>query len=382
MDKPIRVLEVFHSVDCGGAESMIMNLYRKIDRDKVQFDFLIHTTEKCFFEEEIKSLGGNIYRVPYYNVVNQHDYVRALRNFFENHPEISVVHGHVGSCAHLYLKVAKEYGCFTIAHSHSTAPSKVTLRNIAYRVFTFKTRRIADYFIGCGEAAGEYRFGSRIVHDKNRYSVLKNAIDVRRYTFDAKNREAVREEFRIGDKLLFGHVARFYYEKNHSFLIDIFNEINQINPETKLLLIGDGELRSEIEKKVRILHLEDAVIFAGIRNDVARLLQGMDGFIFPSYYEGLPVTLIEAQAADLPCFISSTITDEVKVTEDLVHSLDLKLQPRKWAEYILSTCSHRARQDRSVDIGNAGYNIENTSQWLQQFYLDKSTVYKRHQPQK
>ena len=153
----IRVLQVFHGMDCGGAENMVMNLYRRIDRDSIQFDFLVHTDKKCFFDDEIKKLGGRIFRVPYFNGLNLKEYRNALNALFSSHEEIFIVHGHLGSCACIYLNVAKEHGCYTIAHSHSTKPTNISIKNIVYRLLTYRTRSVADYFIGCSQKAGEYR---------------------------------------------------------------------------------------------------------------------------------------------------------------------------------------------------------------------------------
>lgn len=367
MEEPIRVLEVFHGMDCGGAENMIMNIYREIDHSKVQMDFLVHTDKSCFFDEEIKQLGGRIYSVPYYNIKNQAYYKKTLNKFFKEHPEIKVVHGHLGSCAHIYLKVAKKYGCFTIAHSHNTKP-EVSLKSILYRIFTYQTRKVADYFIGCGKEAGEYRFGKKITSNPNRYHTLNNAIDTNKFLYDTDRRKSVRQEFGIGDdELLLGHVGRFNYQKNHEYLIDIFEAVITKNSNVKLLLVGDGDLRKQIEKKVNTKGLSKKVIFAGLRNDVPRLLQGMDCFVFPSHYEGVPVTIVEAQAAGLPCVISDSITKEVCVSE-LVKYVSLNAGVEEWEKMIALSCN-KTRINRKEDIVCAGYDIEKTVGWITDLYL-------------
>ena len=197
----IRILQVFHGMDCGGAETMIMNLYRHIDRTKVQFDFLVHTTKKCFFDDEIRKLGGNIYSVPYYKITNGRRYKAALNQFFASHTEIKIVHGHLGSCAHIYLQIAKQHGCYAIAHSHNTKPKGFSLKNLLYRIFTYKTRKIADYFFGCSAAAAEYRFGYKIAHS-NKCDVLKNAIDVRKFAYSEDYRKEIRDEFNLENKFV------------------------------------------------------------------------------------------------------------------------------------------------------------------------------------
>ncbi len=229
MAEPIRVLQVLHGMDCGGAENMIMNLYRNIDRSKVQFDFLVHTRKKCFFDDEIKSLGGRIFHVPYYNVINHFTYKKLLEIFFKKHPEIRIVHGHLGSCAHIYLSVAKKYGCFAIAHSHATQATDISIKKYLYRIFNMYTRRIADYYFACSKSAGVDRFGERVV-SSNRFSVLNNSIDTQKYIFSIKKRGTIRKLLGISDDcFVVGHIGRFNYPKNHSFLIDIFNVVLKKN---------------------------------------------------------------------------------------------------------------------------------------------------------
>ena len=370
MKKAIRVLHVLHGMDCGGAENMIMNLYRNIDREKVQFDFLVHTNKKCFFDDEIKSLGGNIYVVPYFNGINVIKYKKSIYNFFSQHRgEFVAVHGHVGSCAHIYLKLAKDAGIYTIAHSHSTKPTAITLKNILYRWFTFKVRRIADYFFGCSRASGCYRFGEKIVSGSN-FSVLNNAIEVDKYTFDTTIRENVRKEYQLNDRLVIGNVGRFCIAKNHQYLLDIFNLIAQKLPDARLLLVGDGALRKEIENKADALGIRDKIIMTGVCSNVNELLQAMDCFVFPSLYEGLPVTVIEAQAAGLQCFISENITNEVCISGN-VEQIPINVSPQVWADTVIGYFdSKMSRNDVSSEIANAGYDIKTTAAWLTKFYMN------------
>ena len=276
----IRVLQVFHGMDCGGAETMIMNLYRHIDRTIVQFDFLVHTSKKCFFDDEIKQLGGNIYYVPYYKVTNGRQYKTALNQFFESHPEIKIVHGHLGSCAHIYLQIAKQHGCYAIAHSHNTKPKGFSLKNLLYRIFTYKTRKVADYFFGCSIAAAEYRFGYRIAHS-NKCDILKNAIDVGMFAYSEDYRKEIRDEFNLGNKFVIGHVGRFNTQKNHTFLIDIFKVVHDKMPDSVLILVGIGNLMPVIKQKVESLGLKESVIFAGLRSDVHKMMSAFDVFLFP-----------------------------------------------------------------------------------------------------
>lgn len=353
----IRVLQVFHGMDCGGAETMIMNLYRHVDRSKVQFDFLVHTTKKCFFDDEIRQLGGNIYSVPYYKITNGKQYKEALEGFFNAHPEIKIVHGHLGSCAHIYLQKAKQHGCYAIAHSHNTKPKGFSLKNCLYRLFTYKTRKTADYFFGCSIAAAEYRFGKKIAHS-DRCGVLKNAIDVNKFAYSESYRNEIREEFNLGKKFVVGHVGRFNTQKNHAFLIDVFKAVYDQRPDSVLMLVGVGDLMPKIKQKVDALGLNDAVVFAGLRSDVYKMMSAFDVFLFPSLYEGLPVTLVEAQAAGLKCVVSDEITKEVDIS-NLVHYLPLKYDALSWANVVTETCLER--KGVLSEIKKAGYDITSTA---------------------
>lgn len=370
MSNPIRVLEVFHGMDCGGAENMIMNLYRNMDHSIVQLDFLVHTDKKCFFDDEIAELGGRIYRMPYYNVKNYRTYKQKLDSFFSEHPEITVVHGHLGSCANIYLDIAKKHGCFTIAHSHNTKP-EFSFKNIIYRLNTFQVRRIADYFVGCSDAAGRYRFGNKIVEQGGRYSNLNNAIHTNDFIFNPQIRERIREQYGVKEELVLGHVGRFNYQKNHEYLIDIFNEFIKKHSTAKLFLIGDGELRERIQEKVNSLGLSENVIFTGLQRNVNELLQGIDCFVFPSYYEGLPVTVIEAQAAGLPCAISDRITKEVSVTNS-VEYVSIDGAAKKWVDVIEKLINNNQRGNRMADIVKAGYDIDATTEWITKLYLSRT----------
>ena len=351
----IRVLEVFHGMDCGGAENMIMNLYREMNRDVVQLDFLVHTDNKCFFDDEIISLGGNIYRVPYYNGVNYFVYKNALNKFFSSHPEIKIVHGHLGSCSNIYLHIAKKYGCYAIAHSHNTKP-ELSIKSLIYRLNTYQTRRIADCFFGCSEAAGRYRFGNRIVDKSGHYYNLNNAICVDDFVYNEVVRHTIREEYHLNGSIVLGHVGRFNYQKNHSFLIDVFDTF-----------VGDGELRETIQNKVESLGLTESVIFAGLKDNVNELLQGMDCFVFPSHYEGLPVTLIEAQASGLPCVVSDSISRESSIT-NLVRFAPLEQSVDYWTQNIIDSINSTVRTNTRSAIIDSGYDIHSTAKWLEEFY--------------
>lgn len=368
-NRPVRVLHVIHSLGCGGAEMMIMNLYRNIDRSLVQFDFLVHSNEKGLYEEEVLSFGGRIFRTSYFNGLNSIKYKKEVYDLLQKHPEIMIVHGHLGSCAHLYLSVAKKLGRYTIAHSHNTNPHNISLKNLAYRLFTLKTRKVADYFFACSQKAGLDRFGEKIARDNSKYAVFYNAIDFNKFCFSEDVRQNKRSELGLNNYFVIGHVGRFNEQKNHEYLIDLFSEYHKKDPNSVLVLVGDGELKTTIKRKTEDLQVSEAVYFLGVREDVSELLQAFDCMVFPSKYEGLPVTLIEAQATGLPCIISNTITDEVQLT-DLVSKVSLSDEFSIWINKIIESKNH-IRSNRKQELSKAGYDISVTSKKIVDFYLSR-----------
>lgn len=366
MDQQIRILHVIGQMNRGGAESMIMNIYRKIDREKIQFDFVVHTNSICDFDEEIKSLGGNIYSCPRFKGSNIISYIKFWKDFFEQHKEYKIIHGHIGSSAAIYLKIAKKYGLFTIAHSHSAGFGE-GVKGTMYKIFSYPTRFIADYFFACSENAGITRYGENVVNNKSKFSVLNNAIDIDEYVFSEAVREKKAKELNLENKFVIGHVGRFDKAKNQEYLVEVFKIIAKKDKNAILLLVGDGVLKSYIAEKVKSYNLQDRVIFTGVRSDVNELMQIMDVFAFPSIYEGLPVTLIEAQAAGLPCIISDSITDEVCIT-NFVQKLPISESDIDiWSDEILKKQYFLRKNTDSVQKSN--YNINLIIEKLEKFYL-------------
>ena len=369
MSEPIRVLHVIGIMNRGGAETMIMNLYRHIDRSKVQFDFVENSSEPAVFDKEILSLGGRIYRCPHYNGKNHFAYVKWWNDFFKAHPkEYSIVHGHLGSTAAIYLSITKKYGAYAIAHSHSSGTDH-SLHSYLYRMISYNTRNVADYFFACSEAAGKDRFGRKVVFGDH-YAVLNNAIDVNCFSYDPSIREAVRDELNIvQNAFVVGHIGRYTKEKNHEFILKIFSELKKMDSSVRLLMIGDGPLHTQIMQTAEQLGLSSDVIFTGVRSDVERLVQAMDVFVLPSLYEGLPVTMVEAQAAGLPCLISDKVPSECILTNDLVDILPLSADPETWAEKILEK-RNLPRTDRRSEIAAHGFDITTEAVKLQEFYIN------------
>ena len=365
----IRVLQVFNSMNCGGAENMIMNLYRKIDRTKVQFDFLVHTEKKCFFDDEILSLGGKIYHAPRYNVANHFSYKKWWNKFLIEHQEFKIVHGHMYSIAPIYLHIAKKHGATTIVHSHSTS-EPAGIKELIKSQLRKRAKNSADYLFSCSAAAGIWLYGKEAVEKENHY-ILKNAVDTDRFLFNENVRNEVRKELGIEGNLVIGHVGRFMEAKNHKFLLEIFADVLKNDENAVLLLVGEGALKNEIKVKAESLGVSDKVIFAGVRNDTHRLLQAMDCFVFPSIYEGLPVAVIEAQAVGVPSLISDTVTDEVCLT-DLATRLSLQKSSEIWAKEILNKTDNFKRTEPKQQIIDSGYDISATAHWLQNFYKEKA----------
>lgn len=367
---PIRVLHVFASLDRGGAETMIMNIYRKIDRSKIQFDFVVNERAQTYqYESEIKSLGGRIYKIPSYNILQHVSYKNVWFNLLSHHPEWKIIHAHHTSTAFIYLSIANALQRITIAHSHISGGEKTIKSFIKYGV-RYPLRYIAQYQFACSKVAGNWMFGKKFHH----VSILKNAIDVDRFLFHETTRKQKREQLNVADKFVIGHIGRFEKQKNHSFLIDIFKTVCARNPNTVLLLVGDGHLRPIIEDKVKASGLSDHVIFTGVRSDVPALLQAMDVFVFPSLYEGLGIVTIEAQAAGLPCIVSEVIPEEAHITP-FIQAIPLKCSPQYWAERIVPYMTGYSRKNTYEAIRAGGYDINDTALWLEKFYWSKVETY-------
>lgn len=365
MPEPIRVLQVFALMNRGGAETMIMNLYRSIDRSMVQFDFIVHIDEKCAYDDEIAALGGTIYRMPRYTGANHLHYKKVWHEFFQDHREYHIIHGHVRSTAAIYLKIAKRYGLTTIAHSHNTASGKgaaAMVKNIMQRPI----RHIADHFFACSEEAGQWLYGKK--YSKTGLHVLKNAIVATDFTYDKDIRTKTRKELSLDNKFVLGHIGRFETQKNHLFLLDIFKAVHDRKEDAVLLLIGDGVLKQEVRSRIDQLDLSDCVILTGVRTDIPELLQAMDVFVFPSLFEGIPVTLVEAQASGVHCVVSDTISEETVIT-DLIETVSLAQPAGIWADTIIKYYSGYPRRDTHDMIIAAGYDVGNTAEWLERFYL-------------
>lgn len=369
MKGTIRVLQVIGKMDRGGAETMIMNLYRNIDRNKIQFDFIVHTNDKGNFDDEITSLGGRIYRVPRFKGYNLLSYIKSWRELLRNfNSKYRIIHGHIGSTAYIYLSIANKLGMITIAHSHSAGYSQ-NIRGLIYKILSFPTRYVADYLISCSKKASISRYGKKVINN-GKHFILNNAIDTEKYIYNPSVRKKIRKNLNIDKEFVIGHVGRFTEEKNHKFIIEIFKKVHDVNTNAVLLLIGEGKLRKHIENKVYELELKNSVIFLGVRSDVPDLMQAMDVFLFPSLYEGLGIVSVEAQASGLHTIVSEAVPEEAYLT-DLIEKEYLSSSPSKWANRILNYANGYERKNTYKEIYDAGYDVEQNTQWLEEFYLAK-----------
>lgn len=360
MEEPLRILCVFACLDRGGAETMCMELYRNMDKEKIQFDFVKHTSNIGQYENEITDLGGRIFEAPKFSGYNLISYANWWKKHFLLHPEHKIVHGHYFTISYIYFLIAKHMNRLTIAHSHSSGIKTASLKYWLAEKFVKMVECVADYRFACSEQAGKWMYPHKDFY------ILHNAIDLEKFSFSLEKRVAIRHMFHLKDELVLGSVGNFTNAKNPLGLVDVFCEISKIYSNAKLLWVGDGPLRKEAEKKVEEIGLSKTVIFTGVRSDVDQLMQAMDVFLLPSLWEGLPVVTVEAQAAGLPCLISDAVSREAAITDlcaFLPHS-----NPALWADAIRNL--NLVRRDTREEIRRSGYDIRTTAKWLEEFYVN------------
>lgn len=363
MGSPLRVLHVVVNMNRGGAETLLMNLYRNINREKVQFDFL--TCKEGVFDAEIEKLGGKIHRVPYISEVGHFGYIKVLNNFFTENNYYKIVHSHMDKMSGLVLREANHAGIpIRISHSHSTKSEGDFLARCYKWYVGNHINSNATNLIACSSEAAKWLF----FRNSSKSIILKNGIEFNKFKFSQKKRIKARKKLNIdNDALVVGHVGRFSTPKNHKFLIEIFNEINKTHQNILLILVGHGPLLPEIKNKVLEYDLTDKVKFLGVRSDIDDLLNAFDLFMFPSLYEGLPVTVVEAQASGLPCFISDSISKEVDLGLNKVEFISLS-NKSDWIEKVNKYNRNISREFSSNILNKVGYDIEQTTQQLQKFY--------------
>mgnify|MGYP000003658285 FL=1 len=362
---PKRVLIVLGGLNRGGAQSVVMNYYHFMNRNKIQFDFISHSDKKDELEDEIVSLGGRIFHFPRFKVYNLLEYRSQWINFLKNHHDYLAIHAHMSSTASIFIPIAHKYGIKTIAHAHTSHDMGNVIKRVLEKISFHLVDYMADYFFACSQEAGNFRFGHSVVEGP-KFGIWYNAIDLSLYKFSTIKREQIRTKLNVkNDELLIGNVGRLSYPKNQGFLIQVFNSFLKIHPRSKLLLVGNGEMEVKIKALVEKLGLEGKVIFTGSVNNVQDYLSAMDLFVFPSHWEGLPVSVIEAQIAGLYCIISSNVTREVKISPNIEFD-DLNKGVDFWVNRIATVPMYSREKN---NIQNDNYDIIKAAQKAEEFYL-------------
>lgn len=357
----IRVLQVVNTMNHAGLETMLMNYYRHIDKTKIQFDFLTHRPDKGDYDNEIGDLGGKVYYAPRLYPQNYLAYFKWMKNFFVEHPEYRIIHSHIDAMSYLPLLAAKKANLpVRISHSHSTSIDR-DFKYILKQFYRSRINHVATEQLACGQEAGKFLYNGRS------FQVIPNAVDASKFYFNSIVRASKREELGITDEFVVGHVGRFYYPKNHVFLVKIFKEILKLEPNALLLLVGTGENQKEIIQYSLELNLVENVQFLGNRSDVAELYQTMDVFVLPSLFEGVPLVGVEAQFSDLPCFFSNKVPEEVKFNEKSKF-ISLDESAEEWAKDIVSSKKFIRKRDGS-EIVNSRYDIKVAHNILEKYYL-------------
>lgn len=364
----IRILHIIRQMNQGGAENFIMNLYRNIDKNKVQFDFLVY--KKGVFDDEIKQLGGNIFYSKYITEIGQYRYCKELLKFFKEHTEYKVVHSHLDQVSGIILEVAKKAGIKErISHSHNTKNRNGILGKIYKKYLQSKINKNATQYFACGEDAAKWLFKEKA----SQATIIPNGIDLDRFKYNEETRNRIRKELNIEkDTFVCGHIGRFSEQKNHEFLIKIYKEYQKTNTNSKLILVGDGKLREKIEEEVKKEKIEENVMFLGNRKDSENLYQAFDLLLFPSLFEGMSLVTLEAQAEGLPILCSDTIDKNTNIT-NTIEFMSLQEDARNWAKKIQEMPKTRNLQNNKI-LEKTDYNVKNLAKKMEEKYID---LYKR-----
>lgn len=372
MNQPIRILNLFTVMDRGGAETMVMNYYRAIDKSKVQFDFMVHREERGAYDDEIEAMGGHIYRMCPIYPQNIGKYKKQLKEFFDLHTEYQILHSHMSELGTFAFEEAiRHHVPVRICHAHnapvfSSETPIEKLKRIPREIMARKMRSLATDFFCCSQVAGDWLFGK---HNRDKMIFMRNAIDAANFAYSPEKSQQAKVNFNWQDKIVIGHVGRFNPQKNHDFLIDIFYTFHQQHPNSILVLVGNGELQEKIKNKAKALNLSDSVIFMGVRSDMNQIYWAFDLFLFPSFYEGLPVTLVEAQSAGLPCVISDTISEQTKITSKF-YPVSIEQNTEIWAKQIEEALQEE-RINTFEQVKQKGFDIHANAEWLTSYYSNK-----------
>lgn len=369
----IKVLQVLPGLNRGGLETFVMNIYRSINRDKVQFDFLTNMHGGAY-SDEIVSLGGTIHYIAPRNK-GLHAFSKNLKTFFNKHRgEYAAIHYHESSLSSIevlyYAK--KAHIPVRIMHSHSSSIMGRKIHYLTHYLGKLAIGSLANRYFGCSDKALDWMYS--ITGVRNKAILIPNGIDSTQFSYNESKRKEIRAKMAISDdEIVIGHVGRLSAVKNHNFLLDIYSSFLKLNPRAKLWIIGTGELEQSLRQRVEDLGLSKTVFFLGVRSDTNDLYQAMDIFVMPSLYEGLPVVLVEAQTAGLPILCSDTISKMSKLTSGYF-ALPLRVSHNQWAKKISEILADFHRMNNQAEIAAAGYDIYKVSEYLQQIYLNTTNV--------
>lgn len=365
----IRILHSVSYMSRGGIETMLMNYYRNIDRTKVQFDFLCNSYLHGAYDEEILSMGGRIFRSPGFSPLKRISYKKFMRELFAEHPEYKVVEAHNGPLGRYAMKAAKDSDIpVRIYHAHG-ADLRFDLKwPIKYYCMKMLKYSMNEHFI-CSEKAGRFYMGDEVI-DRGDFHFIPNAIDIEKFIFNQETRDRLRKEYGLDNNLIIGNIGRLSRQKNHFFILNTFAELHKINPAVHLVLVGDGEWHERVLKQINRLGIKENVTLTGSIPNPQDWYQAFDLFFMPSLWEGLPVTGVEAQTADLPCVFSSAVTQEVKLS-DKVEFLDLEQPQDLWVSRLYEIITNLApRRDMTKLITNKHYNIKTEASRLEDLYIE------------
>lgn len=366
-NEKLRILHYIGGLNIGGSQSMVMELYRHIDRDKIQFDFIVDKKYALFFKDEVEQLGGKVYILEPFKGYNYIRYIRQLKKFFKIHNEYKIIYGHVRSIASIYLRIAKKYGLITIAHSHSTSNGK-GFSSIIKNVLQYRIRFIADYFVGCSYEANCWLFGKKNANS-NKCLIINNAFNYNRFKFNLKYREKIRRKYNIKDnEILLGNVGRYIYAKNQKFLIDILEQLIRKNKNYKLMICGYGDLKEELIKYSKTKNIFKNILFVSPGDEVFKYYSAFDIFLFPSKYEGLGIVAVEAQVSGLPIILSTNVPKSVLISEDYKF-LDINEQAlNDWIKTIVEFTKNKGN-NRNKKVKNT-YDIEKEVKKIENLFFN------------
>jgi len=362
---PVRVLHAVNRMDRGGLETLLMRLYRALDPDQIQFDFIAHRPGKGAFDNEISARGGRIFRVDFsYSPARFPSYRREVLSFFERHPEFQVVHSHLNAFNGTFLSLARRADVATrIAHSHAQSSGN-SLREPLWNLLKRLGRSSFTERLGCSREAGYWAYGR-----KAEFSVIQNAFPIDAFSFDVEGRRRIRNRYGLENAMVVGHVGSFRPDKNQRFLLAVLAELRRAEPTARLLFVGEGEGRAEVEKQVAEMGLQESVVFVGEVSESEAYYSAMDVLAFPSVSEGLGIVAIEAQASGLPCVLSTGVPPEAAATDLAVRlPLDRNRNVEGWAGAIKDSLSRSVDRERLRPELNA-FDIAETARRLQEMYI-------------